>query len=283
MRFRRHAPRVRAAGHPGDEHRRLRLARSRRTSNPLRGAGFEGIDRAIWFFNHLVFEAKMMTIFSMLFGAGLVLMNDRASARGASLRGVYYRRVLWLLVIGAIHAYLIWDGDILVLYAECGLFLYLFRNKTPRTLIIVGVAFMMLIVPLVLGLRRGHRRHEGGHGAGRRPGQGRRDAQPSSTRRIRDLWTDHLQEEFKPNPEQKAKHWNEAMAVHRGGYLGHRQAPRLGPAHGADHRLPSGRVLLRRGRMLLGMGLMKLGVFSAERSRRSTPGWSPSVTASACR
>ena len=51
--------------------------------NPLRGAGFEGTDRAIWFFNHLVFEAKMMTIFSMLFGAGLVLMNDRAG-RGAS-------------------------------------------------------------------------------------------------------------------------------------------------------------------------------------------------------
>ena len=48
--------------------------------NPLRGAGFEGTDRAVWFFNHLVFEAKMMTIFSMLFGAGLVLMNDRASS-----------------------------------------------------------------------------------------------------------------------------------------------------------------------------------------------------------
>ena len=54
--------------------------------NPTLGAGFEGSDRAVWFFNHLVFEAKMMTIFSMLFGAGLVLMNERASSRGASLR-----------------------------------------------------------------------------------------------------------------------------------------------------------------------------------------------------
>ena len=43
-------------------------------------------------------------------------------------------------MIGLIHAYLIWDGDILVLYAECGLFLYLFRNRTPRTLIILGVS-----------------------------------------------------------------------------------------------------------------------------------------------
>ena len=149
--------------------------------NPLRGAGFEGTDRAIWFFNHLVFEAKMMTIFSMLFGAGLVLMGERAAARGASLRGVYYRRVLWLLVIGAIHAYLIWDGDVLFLYAECGLVLYLFRNKTPRTLIILGVVLMMLIVPLVLGLHGGGRRHEGRDGPGRRPGQGRRDARAGST------------------------------------------------------------------------------------------------------
>ena len=80
-----------------------------------------------------------MTIFSMLFGAGLVLMDQRAARAGASVRGVYYRRVLWLLAIGLIHAYLIWSGDILVLYAECGLFLYLFRNRSPRTLIIVGV------------------------------------------------------------------------------------------------------------------------------------------------
>ena len=55
--------------------------------NPLRGAGFEGTDRALWFFNHLVFEAKMMTIFSMLFGAGLVLMDERAEARGARSAG----------------------------------------------------------------------------------------------------------------------------------------------------------------------------------------------------
>ena len=58
--------------------------------NPFRGAGFEGTDRAVWFFNHLVFEAKMMTIFSMLFGAGLVLMDQRAEKRGARIRGVYY-------------------------------------------------------------------------------------------------------------------------------------------------------------------------------------------------
>ncbi len=50
--------------------------------NPMRGGGFQGFDRVVWLFNHLAFEEKMMTIFSMLFGAGLVLMDQRAEARG---------------------------------------------------------------------------------------------------------------------------------------------------------------------------------------------------------
>ena len=118
----------------------------------------------------------MMTIFSMLFGAGLVLMDQRAEKRGAKIRGVYYRRVLWLLVIGLIHSYLIWWGDILVLYAECGLFLYFFRNLRPRTLIILGLSAMLVLVPLVLGFAQGHRLHEGRDGPVRGPDQGRREA-----------------------------------------------------------------------------------------------------------
>ena len=56
--------------------------------DPTRGGGFRGLDRAIWFFNHLVFEEKMMTIFSMLFGAGLILMDTRALARGEYWQGL---------------------------------------------------------------------------------------------------------------------------------------------------------------------------------------------------
>ena len=119
----------------------------------------------------------MMTIFSMLFGAGLVLMDQRAASRGASVRGVYYRRVLWLLVIGLIHAYLIWSGDILVLYAECGLLLYLFRNWTPEDPDHLGVSAMLHPRADHPGLRRGDRLHEDRGGPGRGPDKGRRDAQ----------------------------------------------------------------------------------------------------------
>jgi uncharacterized protein len=234
--------------------------------DPMRGGGFEGTDRAVWFFNHLFFEVKMMTIFSMLFGAGLVLMNERAGARGASLRGVYYRRVLWLLVIGAIHAYLVWSGDVLFLYAECGLILYLFRNKTAKTLIIVGVSLMLLIVPLVLGF--------GAVVNGMKTITARVDSQIKSgenpsrfARRIHEIWTDSLQKEFKPTPEQKLKNWNKGMDAYRGGYLGIVK-------HRAFDLLMEQTVgflligfLFAGSRMLLGMGLMKLGVFSAERSR----------------
>ena len=99
--------------------------------NPTRGGGFSGLDRAVWFFNHLFFEEKMMTIFSMLFGAGLVLMDQRAEARGAHSAASIIDGCCWLLAIGLIHSYLIWIGDILVLYAQCGLLLYFFRNLRP--------------------------------------------------------------------------------------------------------------------------------------------------------
>ena len=191
--------------------------------NPLRGGGFDGLDRVVWFFNHLFFEGKMMTIFSMLFGAGLVLMDQRAEQRGATIRGVYYRRVLWLLVIGLIHSYLIWSGDILVLYAECGLFLYFFRNLRPRDADHPGLrrpcCSSCRSDP---GLRRGHRLHEGRVGPGRGPDQGRRmaEAHAASTSVLHDLWTEHLREVFEPDPEKQAKEWNKEMAVYRGGYIG---------------------------------------------------------------
>jgi uncharacterized protein len=235
--------------------------------NPLRGGGFEGTDRADWFLNHLVFEGKMMTIFSMLFGAGLVLMDQRAAARGASVRGVYYRRVLWLLAIGMVHAYLIWSGDILVLYAECGLFLFFFRNKTPRTLIVLGVSALLLFVPLMMGFTAGidHMKAT----AARVEAQQKAGQTPKPfDKRLHGIWTEHLQKEFEPTPEQQAKDWDKEMAVHRGGYAGivkHRALPML---IGQIMELIFGVIFLAGGRMLIGMGLMKLGVFSASRSRR---------------
>ena len=169
-------------------------------------------------------------------------------------------------MIGAIHGYLIWDGDILFLYAECGLILYLFRNKTPRTLIIVGVTLMMLIIPLVLGF--------GAALDGMKAITARVDAQvkagetPSKfERRIHDIWTNSLQKEFKPDPVQKAKKWDEEMAAYRGGYFGIVKHRAFDVLLGQTVGFLLGGFAFAGARMLLGMGLMKLGVFAAERSR----------------
>ena len=75
----------------------------------------------VWFASHLLFDMKFMAIFSMLFGAGVVLMADRRAAAGKPSAGVHYRRMLWLLLFGAAHGWLLWYGDILVTYALCGM------------------------------------------------------------------------------------------------------------------------------------------------------------------
>lgn len=106
--------------------------------------GFEGIDYAAWLGSHLFFDMKMMSIFSMLFGAGLMLMADRADQRGTSAAGVYYRRLGWLALIGLAHAYFLWYGDILFSYAVCGLVLYPARRLPTAALLAIGVALITL-------------------------------------------------------------------------------------------------------------------------------------------
>jgi uncharacterized protein len=231
--------------------------------NPLRGGGFEGLDRGIWFFNHLVFEAKMMTIFSMLFGAGLVLMDQRAEARGARVRGVYYRRIFWLLVIGLVHSYLIWDGDVLVLYAQTGLFLYFFRNKTSKALIVLGISAMMVLVPVILGIgaaidymKAAAPRVEAQIKAGEKPSW--------LDQEFHDIWTEHIRDEVTPSPEK----WAKELAVYRGNYPGIVKHKAYNVLMEQIFGFLVGAGFFAASRMLVGMGLMKLGVFSAQRSRR---------------
>ncbi len=65
----------------------------------------------------------MRAIFLMLFGAGAALLIQRADARGAGLlfADIYYRRTIWLILFGILHAYFIWSGDILYPYGVAGL------------------------------------------------------------------------------------------------------------------------------------------------------------------
>ncbi len=106
----------------------------------------EGVNLWVWAFSHIFFDQKFMALFSMLFGAGLVLQTVRLENRGAT--GLYYRRIFWLLLIGLAHAYLLWSGDILVTYAICGALIFCCRNCSPRKLLLAGCC-VLLVVPLL--------------------------------------------------------------------------------------------------------------------------------------
>jgi uncharacterized protein len=117
-------------------------------TNPLLMGGTEWYNLGTWFATHILADQKFMSIFSMLFGAGIVLMWERAKARDAKFGRIYYRRMFWLLVIGLLHGYLIWFGDILFHYALMGMLIYPARKWRPRTLLIV--ACCMLPVALLM-------------------------------------------------------------------------------------------------------------------------------------
>lgn len=121
--------------------------------NPLALGDRGTVDFAIWLASHLLFDQKFMTIFSLLFGAGIVIMTTRVAERGGQSATFHYRRMFWLLLFGLLHAYLIWDGDILVLYAVCGALVYPFRRRRPLTLLVFGL--LVLSVNSILMIRSG--------------------------------------------------------------------------------------------------------------------------------
>lgn len=91
-------------------------------------------------------DDKWRTTFTALFGAGIVLISDKAMANGNDRAGLLYRRNLFLLLFGLIHMIGIWIGDILVLYALTGLVAIRFRKMGTRKL------FAWAVISFVLGL-----------------------------------------------------------------------------------------------------------------------------------
>ncbi|UCD17281.1 MAG: DUF418 domain-containing protein [Candidatus Zixiibacteriota bacterium] len=230
--------------------------------NPPVAGGFTGLNLLAWKFSYIFFFQKAMALFSMLFGAGLILMSDRAATAGRSLRGVYYRRIVWLLIFGLIHGYLLWYGDILFTYALCGLLLYLFRRCSVRTLIILGVAVLLcgILVQVASGYFNGQLRDEAARV------QSILDAGKTinpQQERVLALWK-QFETMFEASPDEIAAE----VKAYRGGYtknLAFRIPVTVMMQTQALIFLVFWRAL---GLMLLGMGLMKLRIFSGERSLR---------------
>lgn len=101
-------------------------------NQPITGPNFWA-----WILEMGIFEGTMRGLFSILFGAGtMLLLNRLEKTRGhIDAADIYYRRILWLLFFGLVNAFIfLWPGDILYSYALCGLVLFPFRKLSPRNL-----------------------------------------------------------------------------------------------------------------------------------------------------
>jgi uncharacterized protein len=102
---------------------------------PLAYGGETAADRAAWAISYVLLDGKMRGFFSLLFGASMMLIIERADAKGEDAAKVHYSRMFWLAIFGLAHFYFIWFGDILFLYAAVGCVAFLCRTWEPDRLI----------------------------------------------------------------------------------------------------------------------------------------------------
>ena len=207
--------------------------------NPTAYGDLSGLNRLVSILSHIFADHKFMTIFSLLYGAGIIMLTQRAEARGLRPAGLHYRRTIWLIVFGLLHAYLFWYGDILFKYGICALVAYAFRRLSPRRLLIAGLIIFSVTFGLYLlfGLSIPYWPEEA---------------------------LDNTMKIWSPD----AASVGEQMAAYRGGWL-EQMSQRIPEAAGAQTFLFAIRTGWRvLGLMLMGMALFKWGVLTAERSRR---------------
>lgn len=100
-------------------------------------------NRMAYYLTKILASNKFMALFSMLFGASVLLFTENLRAKGKGA-WIYFVRNWWLLVIGLLHMIFIWSGDILFIYALCAFPLYFFRNLAARKQFAIGIGVFFL-------------------------------------------------------------------------------------------------------------------------------------------
>ncbi|MFM8819151.1 MAG: DUF418 domain-containing protein [Phenylobacterium sp.] len=220
--------------------------------NPIYGGGTTGADFWTWAINNVLTDGKMRALFTMLFGASAVLIAGRAEV-GSGLGPVqtHYRRVFWMFVIGMIHAYFFWFGDILVTYAVAGALVFPFRKLSPRLLIALGATVLTALFVWHL--------YETGQA---------RDLMaaattPGASEAARSAWAEASRTFLMPPGLAEAE-----IASFRGGFMEALEA-RARIASLLQILIPFGDGPEAIGQMLVGMGLFRLGFFSLGWSTRA--------------
>jgi uncharacterized protein len=108
-----------------------------------------GINFYTWYFISIVPEGTQRALFSMLFGAGIILFvrSTERKAEGVKAADYFFRRQLWLVLFSLFDVFiLLWMGDILLDYALFGMLLFTFRNASPRQLLIAaGICLVLML------------------------------------------------------------------------------------------------------------------------------------------
>ncbi len=214
-----------------------------------------------WGISELFFFQKFMTIFSLLFGAGVILMYQRAESRGIEFGRTYYRRILILLLIGFLHG-CFWWGDILFSYAVCGLLIWLFRRLSPTKLVVIGSLVMFVAMSVFYGLGTGFNYVEQVHleaQAALEAGEELTKSQQTMT----DIWRG-IEEGMLGSEAAMKEHIETFRSRPLSTFLSNAVQAVVNQTF-----VLFGFVIWRAGGlMLIGMGLMKTGVFTGQRSNR---------------
>lgn len=231
--------------------------------NPLVGAASgpfgHGVDLGLWGLFDVTVEGAMRGLFSMLFGASLLLFTTGSNAKSAA---IHYRRQCWLLCFGLLNGYvLLWSGDVLFTYALAGMALYPLRNVRPRSLLIAAAAVGLLLaaVGTVLSYGLGQLRVEADVVAAAPAGQ----VLPEETIAAAAEWEDFAAG-VTPSEQQLAAE----LATRRQGYLTNFRWNTGVMAETLLFVVPVIMFWDALLMMLIGMALMRLGVMTGTRSRR---------------
>ena len=208
--------------------------------NPYAYGDLSSANFAVWFLSRLLADSKFMTIFSLLFGAGVVLMASRREAAGKPSAGVHYRRMFWLIIFGLLHGLFLWYGDILYAYGVCGLMVYLFRRRSPRFLLIAG-ALVVGVASLLTMFWQVTLPYW----------------PPEAIEQVEVEW-------WAPPPEAVQTE----LDAYRGGWSEQQVARAPTAIFMETNHFLTETMWRAGGLMLIGMAFFKLGVFGAERSRR---------------
>ncbi|MGI9201343.1 MAG: DUF418 domain-containing protein [Woeseiaceae bacterium] len=234
-------------------------------NNPHHSGGADGLNFLTWQITSLFFEGTMRGLFSMLFGAGIVLMTSRAEARdpNISVADVYFRRNLWLVAFGLVHAWLLlFPGDILYRYGVVALFLFAFRKLSPKTLIVLGILVLAsTTVKDIYWNIEENNAHAAAISAQAILDSGAEisDAQQDAI----DSWKEKID-----GHEVPAEDIDEMVKAKQGGYFENIANNAEGIIQGQSYELYMFTFADAAGMMLIGMALLKLGVLNAERSNR---------------